>query len=225
MGRDTSHDDDTAVLALRGTYLADGSGPGLGLPRGGRPARGQPDRAAGQPARARRRPSRGLRQAGRRAWQTWWTPPPCSSARSSRTRCGTAAAPRSSSSRSTPRASSIGVRDTSPQPPPGGGRRGPARSGSSGRAGRERPGLLLVDMLADSWGWRPESGGKLVWFRLERAADTGLTQARSEHATQAPPRPGGACGHRPGGAAFSGRGRLAGATGGHVVTRGGGGRR
>jgi anti-sigma regulatory factor (Ser/Thr protein kinase) len=29
-------------------------------------------------------------------------------------------------------------------------------------------GLLLVDQLADSWGWRPETGGKLVWFRLRR---------------------------------------------------------
>jgi anti-sigma regulatory factor (Ser/Thr protein kinase) len=27
-------------------------------------------------------------------------------------------------------------------------------------------GLLLVELLADSWGWRPENGGKLVWFRL-----------------------------------------------------------
>jgi hypothetical protein len=28
--------------------------------------------------------------------------------------------------------------------------------------------VLLVDILPDSRGWRPESGGKLVWFRLER---------------------------------------------------------
>ena len=63
----------------------------------------------------------------------------------------------------------IGVRDAALQPPRAGGAQGPSAvrvvGGGLVEDGR---GLLLVDMLADSWGWRPESGGKLVWFRLER---------------------------------------------------------
>jgi anti-sigma regulatory factor (Ser/Thr protein kinase) len=61
----------------------------------------------------------------------------------------------------------IGVRDTSPRPPqpmtldgPGGTR---VVGGGLAENGR---GLLLVELLSDSWGWGPESGGKLVWFHL-----------------------------------------------------------
>jgi PAS domain S-box-containing protein len=63
----------------------------------------------------------------------------------------------------------VGVRDASPRPPrpvvldgPGATR---VDDGSLSENGR---GLLLVERLADSWGWRPEDGGKLVWFRLDR---------------------------------------------------------
>ena len=50
-----------------------------------------------------------------------------------------------------------------------GERRAPARS--SGRDGDEVPeggrGLLLVEGLADRWGWSPIGRGKLVWFELD----------------------------------------------------------
>jgi anti-sigma regulatory factor (Ser/Thr protein kinase) len=61
------------------------------------------------------------------------------------------------------------VRDGSPRPPHPVAPDGPGATlvvdGGLAENGR---GLLLVDLLADSWGWRPENGGKLVWFRLRR---------------------------------------------------------
>jgi anti-sigma regulatory factor (Ser/Thr protein kinase) len=64
---------------------------------------------------------------------------------------------------------SVAVRDASPQPPREDQSEGPGavRVVEGGLAENGR-GLLLVAMLADSWGWRPEAGGKLVWFRLWR---------------------------------------------------------
>jgi anti-sigma regulatory factor (Ser/Thr protein kinase) len=63
----------------------------------------------------------------------------------------------------------VGVRDSSPQPPHPVAQGGPGAvlvvNGGLAENGR---GLLLVELLADSWGWRPENGGKLVWFRLRR---------------------------------------------------------
>jgi anti-sigma regulatory factor (Ser/Thr protein kinase) len=64
----------------------------------------------------------------------------------------------------------VGVHDGSPQPPREEIADGPgaARVVDGGLAEDGR-GLLLVDLLADSWGWRPEPDGKLVWFRLRRS--------------------------------------------------------
>ena len=50
-----------------------------------------------------------------------------------------------------------------------GERRAPARA--AGRDGEDVPeggrGLLLVEGLADRWGWSPVGRGKLVWFELD----------------------------------------------------------
>jgi anti-sigma regulatory factor (Ser/Thr protein kinase) len=63
----------------------------------------------------------------------------------------------------------VGVRDGSPRPPHSMVSDGPgATLAVDGGLAENGRGLLLVDLLADSWGWRPENGGKLVWFRLRR---------------------------------------------------------
>jgi anti-sigma regulatory factor (Ser/Thr protein kinase) len=62
------------------------------------------------------------------------------------------------------------VRDSSPRPPHPVAPDGPgATAVVDGGLAENGRGLLLVELLADSWGWRPENGGKLVWFRLSRA--------------------------------------------------------
>jgi anti-sigma regulatory factor (Ser/Thr protein kinase) len=169
MGRDTSHDDDTAVLALRGTYLADGSGPGLGLPRGADPlevSRIELQANPHAPAAARRAVSARLGDAGL-ADQVDTAALLVSEVVTNALQHGGGL--EELIVEIDAEGVSIGVRDTSPQPPREEGSQGPGavRVVGGGLIENGR-GLLLVDMLADSWGWRPESGGKLVWFRLER---------------------------------------------------------
>ncbi len=41
-----------------------------------------------------------------------------------------------------------------------------SRTATTGR------GVGLLDELADEWGWRPEDGGKTVWFRVLRPRET-----------------------------------------------------
>lgn len=41
-----------------------------------------------------------------------------------------------------------------------------SRTATTGR------GVGLLDDLADEWGWRPETGGKTVWFRVLRARES-----------------------------------------------------
>ncbi|MBB2944067.1 anti-sigma regulatory factor (Ser/Thr protein kinase)/anti-anti-sigma regulatory factor [Actinoplanes lutulentus] len=54
----------------------------------------------------------------------------------------------------------LAVRDGTPRPPEPGGPDEPASA-----AGR---GLLLVSSVADTWGWLPSEGGKVVWASLLR---------------------------------------------------------
>jgi anti-sigma regulatory factor (Ser/Thr protein kinase) len=56
----------------------------------------------------------------------------------------------------------VEVRDGSPAGPR---RKRHSLEGTTGR------GLCLVERLADDWGWRPESGGKVVWFDVSQARD------------------------------------------------------
>ena len=44
--------------------------------------------------------------------------------------------------------------------------RAPGELASSGR------GLVLLDLLSDEWGVRPEPEGKTVWFELAESAET-----------------------------------------------------
>lgn len=53
----------------------------------------------------------------------------------------------------------VEVHDDDPSPP---NRREPDADRPGGR------GLLLLEQLASDWGWRPDGGGKVVWFELER---------------------------------------------------------
>ncbi|HET9076865.1 MAG TPA: ATP-binding protein [Acidimicrobiales bacterium] len=57
----------------------------------------------------------------------------------------------------TPRMVSVEVRDSSGAAPV---LTSPAQDATHGR------GLLLIELLASRWGWRPVEGGKVVWFEL-----------------------------------------------------------
>jgi PAS domain S-box-containing protein len=174
MGRDTSHDDDTAVLALRATNLAEGNGPGLGLPRAGDPlevSRVELQASPHAPAAARRAVAARLTEAGL-ADQVDTATLLVSEVVTNALRHG--GGPEELLVEIDAEGVSIGVRDSSLQAPRKDAAQGPGAvrivGGSLAENGR---GLLLVDMLADSWGWRPESTGKLVWFRLERDGGAG----------------------------------------------------
>ena len=164
MGRDTSHDDDTAVLALRATdatspVLADGSSP----------ARADVVRvdlrtSAQAPAHGRRIVTDVLRHAG--------LPELADTASLLVSELVTNAlrhggGPRELLVHVDADGVDVGVRDESPRPPHPGSTDGPGAArvieGGLAEGGR---GLLLVELLADTWGWRPEGTGKVVWFRL-----------------------------------------------------------
>jgi anti-sigma regulatory factor (Ser/Thr protein kinase) len=173
MGRDTSHDDDTAVLALRATNLADGNGPGLGLPRAADPlevSRVELEANPHAPAAARRAVTARLTEAGL-AELVDTAALLVSEVVTNALRHG--GGPEELIVEIDRDGVSIGVRDSSPQPPREEPAEGPGATRVVGGGLTENGrGLLLVDMLADSWGWRPEPAGKLVWFRLERGGGT-----------------------------------------------------
>jgi PAS domain S-box-containing protein len=174
MGRDASHDDDTAVLALRATSLADGNGPGLGLPREADPlevSRVELQANPHAPAAARRAVTARLTQAGLADLVDTATLLVSEIVTNALRHGG---GPEEVIVEIDPASVSIGVRDSSPQPPQEDSAHGPGavRVVGGGLAENGR-GLLLVDMLADSWGWRPELAGKLVWFRLELGSVAG----------------------------------------------------
>jgi anti-sigma regulatory factor (Ser/Thr protein kinase) len=169
MGRDTSHDDDTAVLALRATNLADGNGPGLGLARNADPlevSRIELQANPHAPAAARRAVTARLTEAGLGDHVDTATLLVSELVTNALRHGG---GPEELIVEIDADGVSIGVRDSSLQPPQEEIGEGPGAvrvvGGGLSENGR---GLLLVDLLADTWGWRPESGGKLVWFRLER---------------------------------------------------------
>ena len=173
MGRDASHDDDTAVLAMRATPL---------LP---------PTSAKGRTRLAAGRRRRATRDAVRVDLQT--TPEAAGSGRAVVTDVLLGAAmpdlvdtasllvselvtnalrhgggPRELLVAVDGRGVDAGVRDASPRPPHPVALDGPGATRVDGGLSENGRGLLLVERLADSWGWRPEHGGKIVWFRLER---------------------------------------------------------
>jgi anti-sigma regulatory factor (Ser/Thr protein kinase) len=169
MGRDTSHDDDTAVLALRAAELGEGGGGVLGLPGTADPVEVvRVDLPANPhaPSMARRTVTATLTAAG--------LPDHVDTAALLASELVTNAlrhggGPEELVVEIDAGGVSVAVRDGSPQPPREEPPDGPGAvrvvDGGLSESGR---GLLLVDMLADSWGWRPEAGGKLVWFRLRR---------------------------------------------------------
>jgi serine phosphatase RsbU (regulator of sigma subunit)/anti-sigma regulatory factor (Ser/Thr protein kinase) len=170
MGRDASHDDDTAVLALRATDVRP-----PGLPEDVTAEDASPSgelvrvdlRTAPQaPATGRRVVTDVLLAAG--------LPDLVDTASLLVSEVVTNAlrhggGPRELRVRVDDEGVDVGVRDSSPQAPHPvtGDGPGAERVVDGGLAENGR-GLLLVDLLADSWGWRPEGGGKLVWFRLRR---------------------------------------------------------
>ncbi|MGZ4625518.1 MAG: SpoIIE family protein phosphatase [Kineosporiaceae bacterium] len=169
MGRDTSHDDDTAVLALRATDLTPGADPGFGLHGAAEPTsvtRVELVSSPRAPAVARRAVSAALDEAGLTGHLDT-AALLVSEVVTNALRHG--GGPEELVVEIDPGGVSVGVRDSSPQPPREEASQGPGAvqvvPGGLAENGR---GLLLVDMLADSWGWRPEAGGKLVWFRLLR---------------------------------------------------------
>jgi serine phosphatase RsbU (regulator of sigma subunit)/anti-sigma regulatory factor (Ser/Thr protein kinase) len=168
MGRDASHDDDTAVLALRATNLADANVPVMGLPRTADPvevSRVELQANPRAPAVARRTVTVRLTEAGL-VDQVDTAALLVSEVVTNALRHG--GGPEELIIEIDPDGVSIGVRDSSPQPPRENAPRGPGAARVVPTLSENGRGLLLVDILADSWGWRPESGGKLVWFRLER---------------------------------------------------------
>jgi anti-sigma regulatory factor (Ser/Thr protein kinase) len=170
MGRDTSHDDDTAILALRATSMAEGNGPGLGVPLAAEPlqvSRIELQANPHAPAAARRGVTARLVDAGLVDHVDTATLL-VSELVTNALRHGDG--PEELIVEIDAEGVSIGVRDASLQPPREETSQGPGamRVVGGGLAENGR-GLLLVDMLADSWGWRPEPGGKLVWFRLQRS--------------------------------------------------------
>ena len=167
MGRDTSHDDDTAVLALRATNLGEGDGDTLGLPGTADPAQVVRVELPGSPhapSMARRTVTATLGEAGLHD-QVDTAALLVSEVATNALRHG--GGPEELIIEIDAEGVSVGVTDGSPQPPHEERSAGPGAvrvvGGGLTESGR---GLLLVDMLADSWGWRPEAGGKLVWFRL-----------------------------------------------------------
>jgi serine phosphatase RsbU (regulator of sigma subunit)/anti-sigma regulatory factor (Ser/Thr protein kinase) len=170
MGRDASHDDDTAVLALRATDV----GP-PGLPEdvtaedgslSGDVVRVDLRTAPQAPATGRRVVTDVLLAAG--------LPDLVDTASLLVSEVVTNAlrhggGPRELLVRIDDEGVDVGVRDSSPKAPHPVTADGPGASrvvdGGLAENGR---GLMLVDLLADSWGWRPEGSGKLVWFRLRR---------------------------------------------------------
>jgi PAS domain S-box-containing protein len=172
MGRDASHDDDTAVLALRATDMAP-----PGLPDG---APGDREQDAADDGLLRvdlhtvpQAPAAG-RQAVTDVLLAAGMPGLVDTASLLVSELVTNAlrhggGPRELLVRVDEEGVDVGVRDSSPQAPHpmGGDGPGAIRVVDGGLAENGR-GLLLVDLLSDGWGWRPESGGKLVWFRLRQ---------------------------------------------------------
>jgi PAS domain S-box-containing protein len=169
MGRDTSHDDDTAVLALRATELGDGGVGLLGVPGTADPVQVVRVDVPPNPhaaSMARRAVTAALTAAGMEDLVDT-TALLTSEVVTNALRHG--GGPEELVLEIDPGGVSVGVRDASPQPPreEAGDGPGAVRVVEAGLAENGR-GLILVDMLADGWGWRPEAGGKLVWFRVER---------------------------------------------------------
>jgi anti-sigma regulatory factor (Ser/Thr protein kinase) len=169
MGRDTSHDDDTAVLALRATDLSDGADGVLGLPGTAEPVQVVRVDLPTNPhaaSMARRTVTAALTAAGLQEYVDT-AALLASELVTNALRHG--GGPEELLVEIDPGGVSVAVRDSSPQPPREDQFDGPGavRVVEGGLAENGR-GLLLVAMLADSWGWRPEAGGKLVWFRLRR---------------------------------------------------------
>jgi anti-sigma regulatory factor (Ser/Thr protein kinase) len=168
MGRDASHDDDTAVLALRARDPADGNGPDLGLAGAADPIEVSRFELQTNPhasAAARRAATTRLTEAGL-ADQVDTAALLVSEIVTNALRHG--GGPEELIVKIDPGGVTVGVRDSSPQPPRGNAARGPGAARVVAALSENGRGLLLVDSLADSWGWRRESGGKLVWFRLGR---------------------------------------------------------
>ncbi len=172
MGRDASHEDDTAVLAMRATPLLSPDLEGPDAARSGQTTPGDPGRV-------------------RVDLQT--TPEAAGFGRAVVTDVLLGAAmpdlvdtatllvselvtnalrhgggPRELLVTVDGRGVDVGVRDASPRPPHPVALDGPGATRVDGGLSENGRGLLLVERLADSWGWRPEHGGKIVWFRLER---------------------------------------------------------
>jgi PAS domain S-box-containing protein len=168
MGRDSSHDDDTAVLALRVTDLADAAAV-PGLPGRVEPLQVVRTELPSNPhaaSAARRVVAAALHRAGQDDLVDT-AALLVSEVVTNALRHG--GGPREMLVEIGADAIAVGVTDGSQQPPreePGAGP-GAVRVVDGGLAENGR-GLVLVDLLADSWGWRPEPDGKLVWFRLRR---------------------------------------------------------
>jgi anti-sigma regulatory factor (Ser/Thr protein kinase) len=167
MGRDTSHDDDTAVLVLRA--VSDPAAPALpdaavadrpGVVRVGLSASPQ------TPALARRTITDVLRAGGLPELVDTATLLVSELVTNALRHGG---GPRELLVQLDDAAVVVGVRDASPRAPYLATSEGPGavRVVDAGLAENGR-GLMLVELLADAWGWRPEDGGKLVWFRLRR---------------------------------------------------------
>jgi anti-sigma regulatory factor (Ser/Thr protein kinase) len=169
MGRDTSHDDDTAVLVLRALpgpealTLPDGDGAVVDRPGAVRVGLTSSPQA---PALARRAVVDAL-QAGGLPELADTATLLVSELVTNALRHG--GGPRELFVQVDDAAVAVGVRDASPRAPHPVTGEGPGamRVVDGGLAENGR-GLLLVELLADTWGWRPEDGGKLVWFRLRR---------------------------------------------------------
>jgi anti-sigma regulatory factor (Ser/Thr protein kinase) len=170
MGRDTSHDDDTAVLAMRASVVVP---PDLPEPEAASAGRGDDGRVRVDlrntpqaPRLSRTVVTDVLLEAG--------LPELVDTASLLVSELVTNAlryggGPRELLVQVDGEALDVGVRDGSPRPPHPVAPDGPgAASVVDGGLAENGRGLLLVDLLADSWGWRPENGGKLVWFRLRR---------------------------------------------------------
>ena len=168
MGRDSSHDDDTAVLALRVTDLADAAAV-PGLPGRVEPLQVVRTELPSNPhaaSAARRVVAAALHRAGHDDLVDTATLL-VSEVVTNALRHG--GGPREMLVEVGADGIAVGVTDGSQQPPreePGDGP-GAVRVVDGGLAENGR-GLVLVDLLADSWGWRPEPDGKLVWFTLRR---------------------------------------------------------
>ncbi len=169
LGRDTSHDDDTAVLVLRAVPgPAAPDGPDDGDATADRPGTVRVALSASpqSPALARRTVTDVL-QAGGLPELADTATLLVSELVTNALRHG--GGPSELIVQLDDAAVAVGVRDASPRAPHPAMAEGPGATrvidGGLAESGR---GLMLVELLADAWGWRPEEGGKLVWFRLER---------------------------------------------------------